>query len=118
MRATADSRTEELATTNPQGPIAKRYQIHPTQVTEWKKALQGNASSVFESTSAKYDEAFKQKLKEDRLLKQIGQLTQHNQPISAVWTSIRNSSRLHLNNRRDLSKVQGQLTDQSSDLEE
>ena len=33
----------------------------------------------------------------------------HNQPIFAVWTSIRNSPRLHLNNRRDLSKVQGQL---------
>ena len=34
----------------------------------------------------------------------------HNQPISTVWTSIRNSPRLHLNNRRDLSKVQGQLS--------
>jgi len=33
----------------------------------------------------------------------------HNQPISAVWASIWNSPRLHLNNRRDLSKVQGQL---------
>ena len=31
------------------------------------------------------------------------------QPISTVWASIRNSPRLHLNNRRDLSKVQGQL---------
>jgi hypothetical protein len=34
----------------------------------------------------------------------------HNQPISTVWASIRNSPRLHLNNRRDLSKVQGQLS--------
>jgi len=34
---------------------------------------------------------------------------QHNQPISTVWASIRNSPRLHLNNRRDLSKVQGRL---------
>jgi len=33
----------------------------------------------------------------------------HNQPIFAVRTSIRNLSRLHLNNRRDLSKVQGRL---------
>ena len=43
-------------------------------MTEWKKALQGNASSVFEGTSAKHDEALKQKLKDDRLYKQIGQL--------------------------------------------
>jgi hypothetical protein len=37
-------------------------------------------------------------------------LTQHhNQPISTVWASIRNSPGLHLNTRRNLSKVQGQL---------
>ena len=34
-------------------------------------------------------------------------LTQHhNQPISTVWASIRNSPGLHLNNRRNLSKFQ------------
>ena len=38
------------------------------------------------------------------------------QPISTVWASIRNSPRLHLNNRRDLSKVQGQLKVASSTL--
>ena len=36
--------------------------------------MQGNASSVFEGTSVKHDEALKQKLKDDRLYKQIGQL--------------------------------------------
>jgi hypothetical protein len=42
-------------------------------------------------------------------------LTHHNNPlISTVWTSIRNSPRLHLNNRRDLSKVQGQLNPPSA----
>jgi hypothetical protein len=33
-----------------------------------------NARSVFESTSSRHGEALKQKLKEDRLYKQIGQL--------------------------------------------
>lgn len=78
-RNTADFKSkvalEALREQQPIHEIAKRYQIHPTQVTEWKKALQGNASSVFEGTSAKHDESFKQKLKEDRYLKQIGQLT-------------------------------------------
>ena len=42
-------------------------------------------------------------------------LTHHNnQLISTVWASIRNSPRLHLKNRRDLSKVQGQLSLQVS----
>lgn len=65
---------EALREQQPIHEIAKRYQIHPTQVTEWKKALLGNARSVFESTSSRHDEAFKQKLKEDRLYKQIAQL--------------------------------------------
>lgn len=54
--------------------IAKRYQIHPSQVNEWKKSLLEQAHSVFESERSKHDDGFKQKLKEDRLYKQIGQL--------------------------------------------
>jgi transposase len=65
---------EALREQQPIQESAKRYQIHPTQVTEWKKSLLGNANSVFEGASSKHDEAFKKKLKEDRLYKQIGQL--------------------------------------------
>ena len=65
---------EALSEQQPIHEIAKRYQIHPTQVTKWKKALLCNARSVFESTSSRHGEALKQKLKEDRLYKQIGQL--------------------------------------------
>nr|WP_309400956.1 transposase [Cerasicoccus maritimus] len=65
---------EALREQEPLHDIAKRYQIHPTQVTEWKKALLSNASSVFEHSKDKQEESFKQKLKEDRLYKQIGQL--------------------------------------------
>jgi len=54
--------------------IAKRYSVHPSQVTEWKKALMSNASSVFEKDSDKSEEALKQKIKEERLLKKIGHL--------------------------------------------
>jgi transposase len=65
---------EALREQQPIHEIAKRHQVHASQVTEWKKALQSNASSVFESTSAKHDETLKQKRKEDQLFKQIGQL--------------------------------------------
>ena len=65
---------EALREQQPIHEIAKRYQVHPSQVTEWKKSLQSHASSVFESRRSKEDEAFKQKVKEDRLYKQIGQL--------------------------------------------
>ena len=65
---------EALREQQPLHEIAKRYQLHPNQVTQWKKELLSNASVVFDSASSKDDEAFKQKLKEDRLFKQIGQL--------------------------------------------
>ncbi len=54
--------------------IAKRHQLHPSQVTEWKKALLGNASTVFEKAGSKKDVTKRLKKKEDRLHKQIGQL--------------------------------------------
>ena len=54
---------EALRKQQPIHEIARRYQIQPTQATECKKALLGNASSVFESASSKHDEVFKQKLK-------------------------------------------------------
>ena len=77
-RNTADFKSkvalEALREQQPIHEIAKRYQVHASQVTEWKKALQGNASSVFEGTSAKHDETLKRKLKDDRLYQQIGQL--------------------------------------------
>lgn len=43
-------------------------------MTDWKKALLGNDRAVFESECSKHDESFEQKVKEDRLYKEIGQL--------------------------------------------
>jgi transposase len=65
---------EALREQQPIHEIAKRYELHPTQVTQWKKELLSNASSVFESARDKDDEALRHKIKEDRLYKEIGQL--------------------------------------------
>lgn len=65
---------EALREQQPIHEIAKRYQVHPSQVTDWKKSLLSNAGSVFESASSKNEDALRQKVKEDRLYKQIGQL--------------------------------------------
>lgn len=65
---------EALREQEPIHEIAKRHQLHPTQVTQWKKELLSNASSVFENAQGKDAEMQQQKKKEDRLYKQIGQL--------------------------------------------
>ena len=65
---------EALREQTPLHEIAKKYEIHPSQVTEWKKALLGNASEVFEKDAEKKKDAKLQKQKENRLYKQIGQL--------------------------------------------
>ena len=65
---------EALREREPIHEIAKRYQVHPTQISEWKKTLFAGAGSVFENDTSKVDEAKQHKRKEDRLYKQIGQL--------------------------------------------
>jgi transposase-like protein len=52
--------------------IATQYEIHPNLVTQWKKALQENASDVFSDSQAK-DKADDEELK-SQLYQQIGQL--------------------------------------------
>ncbi len=65
---------EALQEREPIHEIAKRYEIHPAQVTQWKKALLEGAGSVFEKEKDKGEEELKRKQKEDRLYKQIGHL--------------------------------------------
>ncbi len=65
---------EALGESNPIHEITKRYEVHPSQVADWKKELQSKASEVFQSERKRHDECLKQKLKEARFYKQIGHL--------------------------------------------
>ena len=54
--------------------IAKNFDIHPMQVTDWKKAMAAGASSVFGAGRAKVEtEDFERQ--RDELHAKIGQLT-------------------------------------------
>ncbi len=65
---------EALRENKPIHEIAKRYEVHPSQVTDWKKELQSKASEVFQSEGKRHDEELKRNRKETRLYKQIGHL--------------------------------------------
>ena len=53
--------------------IAKENDVHPTQVTEWKKMLAENMASVFEAVKRAGKDDFERE--RERLHSKIGQLT-------------------------------------------
>lgn len=52
--------------------LAQKYQIHPTQISSWKRDFLDGAEQVFES--GKKDKRSEAEKKNDQLLKTIGEL--------------------------------------------
>jgi len=58
--------------------IAQQYQIHPNQVSHWKKDFLANAGKVFDSGSEEKVQVSQLKKEKEDLVQQIGQLTVDN----------------------------------------
>lgn len=56
--------------------LAQKHQIHPTQISGWKRDFLSGAESVFEK--GKTDKRSESEKKNDQLLKTIGQLKVEN----------------------------------------
>jgi transposase len=54
--------------------IAQEYEIHPLQVSSWKKALMEKAADVFEGEKKKDEELDKLRNEREELFKQLGEL--------------------------------------------
>ena len=54
--------------------LSVKYELHPNQITDWKKQLLSGSEQIFSSGKPLQDKA-KQKNEKDELHKKIGQLT-------------------------------------------
>ena len=65
---------EALKGIRPVHEIAAEFDVHPVQVSQWKKALQDNVSSVFERKNARADEREREQKHIERLERKLGQV--------------------------------------------
>ena len=55
--------------------LAQIYQVHPNQISLWKKEFLSGAGKVFEKNKQESDQIEKLKKENDELIHQIGKLT-------------------------------------------
>ena len=58
--------------------LAKKYEVHPVQVSQWKRQLLDGADEVFERPSKKRAREREAEEERDRLLRTVGQLKVEN----------------------------------------
>jgi len=66
---------EALKDQKPINEIAKEYEVHPVQVSKWKKELTEQAKSIFQDKRRKDKQGI---ITEEDLQKKVGELTMEN----------------------------------------
>lgn len=69
---------EALKERNTIEELARKYELHPNQITTWKKEFLEKAGSIFSSNVEGSDEKEKLEAEKEKLYAQIGQLKVEN----------------------------------------
>ena len=73
--------------------MAEEYEVHPNQISAWRKQLLSGASGIFERKNQKEKELEQVKRKEQELFKQLGQARYENEWLKKIQATIRKELR-------------------------
>lgn len=68
--------------------LAQKYDVHPNQISQWKRQLIDNVGDVFERSNKKKKDLDEVELRESELYKNIGQLQVENQFLKKKYKEI------------------------------
>ena len=68
--------------------LAAEYDVHPNQISSWKKQLLSGASQLFERKNAKNKELDEVKHREQELYKQLGQAKYENEFLKKKYKQL------------------------------
>jgi len=68
--------------------LAEKYQVHPNQISVWKKKLQESSAALFERKNKKDEEYTKLKQEKQELFRQLGEMRYENEWLKKKYKQL------------------------------